>query len=450
MDNVKIPSVNLEEMIIAYSIKHTMFLEQILPHLSTSSYKTKSYFQDPKNQMVFNLISRWYGKYKSVPNLKEAKSIIENINEDDDIKLYCNTLLNKYYIEDVSTYNDEFIKEETKKFIKQAKMIEAFMLAQVDLEKNDYNHLVEQINEANISIFENKKNVSSISSTTSIDLITELLDKEQNIKKISTGYPDFDKALDDGFRPSNLYIFAAISGGGKSILLLQFALNAVKKGNRVLYISLEMDETTIQNRINLNLLPETYTDKQTFNLTYKLNKQTVCDDIKNAFTSLSGELVINYADNLGITCNEFKKLLNKEKFDMLVVDYMGIMNTNDGKNQEQAHFKYKQITEELREIAKVYGIPVITANQLNADGYKSKSLSLTNVSYSAGISYTADFVAAINPDGDVLTILKSRNGETASFSILINKPKFIISSITKLVEPIDDKEFDKCLGKKDE
>lgn len=445
MDN-KFDNKLLEEMIVCFSLKNPEFLDSIKDYITTKSYKNKSYFDDIKNQIIFNFTSNWYNKYNTLPSLTEAKIFIDRyFKEDLDLKIYLNTMLEKYYSVDISKFNKDYLLMEVDDFIKQASMLEAFAIARQDFDNKDYDSFIMKLQEANISVFKNNYFDTIINSNENIEAIIKQIEDEENIKKITTGYKQLDNILDGGFRPSNFYVFAAKSGGGKSIMLLQFAINAVKNGNRVLYISLEMDKLTLNNRINLNLLSDEYNDKNAFIVASKYNKEMLIKDLKATREELKGELVIFTNSLLGSTANDYKKILKSSKFDMVVIDYIGIMSSYKHPTEENPHFKYKYIAEELRELSLLFNIPILTANQLNAEGYKINvnDLSLTNLAYSTGISHTADFVAAIGKDGDNLKVLKSRSGITPILGITFNMAKYKILSISNFIE--ESKEIEKCI-----
>jgi replicative DNA helicase len=267
-------------------------------------------------------------------------------------------------------------------------------------------------------------NLRSISAAETAMHIYERFEGKRKQKKISSGYADLDKALNGGWKQEKMYVIAGVSGGGKSIMLLQFALNAAMAGKNVLYVSLEMDDTTIQDRIDVNLLGDHVTSVADMELQYSLDPERIVNEIYDKRMDMQGSIIVMYENELGSTADSYKKILKRANFDLMVVDYIGIMDTADGSNSENPHFKYKQIAEELRSLAKVFKLPVITANQLNADGYKKAVLDLTNLAYSNGIGYTMDFVAAISPDGDELQILKNRDGSAAPLRLAMNKPKY--------------------------
>jgi len=428
MENIKIDSETLERMFIEYSLKNETFFLKIKDYLTTTSYKKKSYFEDTKNQLFFNYISRYWDKYNRIPEINTTNIFIERLEEDDEIKFLLSTSIEKYYEADVSNYNEKELYDEVRDFINKSRVQESMILAYADLQEGKVEGIPEKIDSAIVKTF-NEDSSTVISSSFNREIIKNYLEEEKKIKKIETGYSYFDKIMNGGFRPGKLYCFAGPPGGGKSIVLQDFALNAVKAGNNVLFISIEMNESTLLNRVMLSILPYTYEDISTLNVSYSTEQESVLNDIEEAFKKLKGELTIEYTNNVEPNCQSIEKALKKKQYSMLVVDYIGIMEANTNENNDNPHFKFKEIAEELRSLGQKYNIPVITANQVNADAYRKQAADLANMAYSTAIGHTVDFLAFINNDSDELQIKKNRDGITMNTSLIMNKAKYKIIDI---------------------
>ncbi len=189
-DNIKIPSSLLEQMMLAYSLHNVSFFLKIKPYLATSNYKKKSFFNDIKNQFIFNVLSSWYGKFNSFPHKKEMELFIDKVNEEDDVKLYLKALVNKYYTEDTSGYNEQNLLEEAQDFITQNRLIEAIALSQTDMDDRNYGAIVEKVREAITINFDKDLGLSAKDFDVAVDrMTTELSD----LNAISTGFPSFDR-----------------------------------------------------------------------------------------------------------------------------------------------------------------------------------------------------------------------------------------------------------------
>lgn len=448
MSNVEFNENDFEELLLATCLKDLEFTKN-LDCLQTKSNQGNSNFADPKNQIIFNLVSRFEHKYNRCPKLDELKILVEKLSVDDEIKILLFSQIANDIRKSEEDFNIDFIKDETKKFVQKVQYAQAMQLAIADYENSKFDSITERFKNV-VDIFE-VDNKTEVSNSSIVKLSEELLDKDLNTKRISSGFQIFDKTIDGGFLGSNMYVFCGTSGSGKSILLLEFALQAVKQNKNVLYISLEMDNRAMLFRLLINLLPN-FNSLDNLKMNYKLNKVEILNQIEQIKDTINGKLDLFYSDSIGNCSKDISKKLEKKHYDMVVVDYLGLMDTNNSNiSEENPHFKYKKVCEELRQLAKVYDIPMLTADQLNSDSYKKNgTLSLSNLAYSNAIGYTSDFVSAINFEGNQLVILKNRSGALKTFDIYINKPKFKVESMfeARNVSPQDDKKIDELQKEK--
>lgn len=424
----KINSDNLELLIIKMALTNEEYLKNYGSYLATNNYKTKSYFEDQKHQLILNIANVFYQKFLKLPKEKEIASIIDRIDEEKEIKVLVYSFLSNIYA-DKTEYNTDYIKAETEKFIKRTRFLEGLLLNQDNIEKGDLDKVAENLSEIIDLNISNIDKPLVISNTFDKEQLESMFEEEAKTKKIKSLYPGLDEVLNGGFRGGKMYGFAGIAGGGKSIMLLQFGINAIKRNNKVLFLSMEMDKRTMLNRININILPDTYSNTEEMNISYSTNKEMLFTDLELSYKELTGKMDIVCPSSLGFTASNIEAYLSKEKYDMLIIDYLGIMDTNDGTNEENAHFKFKEITEQLRSIAKKYDIPVLTATQLNKEAYSKTTLSQANMAYSMGIAHTMDFMAGISPDGDELQVLKNRDGVATKLYLKMNKAKYKVVSI---------------------
>lgn len=417
---IKIPSPILEEMFVAYSLRNASYFLKIKPYLSTNSYKKKCYFNDEKNQILFNLLARWYDKYTSFPTLKEVKLFIERINEDEDIKIYLYSLIDKYYNNsEYDNLNEKNLLEEAENYILQQRIIESIALSQIDIEKGSYSNIVERMREAVSVNFDKDLGVSIKDYQMIVEKINGSL-KGQNVLK--TGLSTLDRLIN--LSGSEIFVLAGLPGAGKTLILGNFAINAFNQGKKVLVYSMEVGIARLLIRYIANILKVSKNDiiSETEKIANKLNIRV---------SDTPGDIILKEYGSNQVSSNDLMAhindlvMYNNWKPDVVIVDYLLIMTTNDKKLSSDNPFKYyKTVTEEIRNIAKLYDVPVITACQINregqADGGGSKSL-LTgkNVAESRGILDTADYFITINQTAQEkkrnemrLYIEKNRNNQT--------------------------------------
>jgi replicative DNA helicase len=206
-----------------------------------------------------------------------------------------------------------------------------------------------------------------------------------------------------GYYKKALSIWMGMPNVGKTIVLCNEAAYAFSQGYNVLYVTLEMAEELIWERITVNL-----TD---FGLTgfRKRNPAEVIDkliEVQQKEEAATNRMFVKEMPSTS-TVNELAALIReiKDKFDvsidMLVVDYLGIMKPAKRDNtvsQQTLYTMGKEIAEQLRDMAKALQIAIVTASQLNRDGYGSTEIGLKNVAGSAGINDTADLLISIAQD----------------------------------------------------
>ena len=207
----------------------------------------------------------------------------------------------------------------------------------------------------------------------------------------------FDKITKGGIPNKTLNIALAGTGVGKSLFMCHFASSVLLQGKNVLYITLEMAEEKIAERIDANLL--------------NINIQDITDLPKvmyeNKVTSVSkktqGSLIIKEYPTAAAHSGHFKALLNelalKKSFrpDIIFIDYLNICASSRYRtnNNVNSYSYIKAIAEELRGLAVEANLPIISATQTTRSGFASSDVDLTDTSESFGLPATADLMFAL-------------------------------------------------------
>jgi replicative DNA helicase len=231
------------------------------------------------------------------------------------------------------------------------------------------------------------------------------------------------KGKQGGYYKKALSIVQGQVNVGKSIVLCNEASFAYQHGYNVLYVSLEMAEEKVWERVAANI-----TDIALFDLAgesaekIKQLMSTALDD------SGVGELYIKKLPTT-TTVNEIESLMSEiyladgVEFDLVVVDYLGIMKAAKRAHSisaanQNSHFMYKEIAEQLRDLADRRNVALLTAIQYGKDGYDTTNVSMKNIPGSVGIGETADLIFTINQDPTMKAfsilmhvILKNREGK---------------------------------------
>jgi hypothetical protein len=194
-------------------------------------------------------------------------------------------------------------------------------------------------------------------------------------------------------------------GFGKTLMMCHMAAANVLKGYKVLYITMEMSETEIAKRIDANILDIELDDLEDIMQTPKhlyLKKHEELHE-KNP-----GKLVINEYATGGASVGNFRYLLHELKIkknfipDIIYIDYLNIcMSARIKLHPNIGLYQYvKSIAEEIRGLAIEQNCPIVSATQLNREGFKSSDPGMENTSESFGLPATCDLLLAIinNPD----------------------------------------------------
>jgi replicative DNA helicase len=221
----------------------------------------------------------------------------------------------------------------------------------------------------------------------------------QVVTKFPTGVDMIDKVLRGGIEPKTMNILAAGTNVGKTIALCSFAAHSLRQGRNVLYITCEMADMKIAERIDANLLD--YPIEQLENLDRMTFLKLVAAAKKR---NNLGKLVIKEYPTASAHVGHFQTLLHELKLkkgfvpDILFLDYLNICaSTRFKQNQQINPYIYvKAIAEEVRGFLVKNELPGWTATQFNRQGHASSDPELDNTSESFGVPQTADFYGGMS------------------------------------------------------
>ena len=206
----------------------------------------------------------------------------------------------------------------------------------------------------------------------------------------------FNKITKGGLPNKTLNIALAGTGVGKSLFMCHVASSVLLQGRNVLYITLEMAEERIAERIDANLLNVNIQDIR------DLPKSTYESKLYNLSKKTQGKLIIKEYPTASAHVGHFKSLLNdlalKKGFrpDIIFIDYLNICASSRYKGTLVNSYTYvKAIAEELRGLAVECNVPIVSATQTTRSGYGSSDVELTDTSESFGLPATADLMFAL-------------------------------------------------------
>jgi replicative DNA helicase len=251
----------------------------------------------------------------------------------------------------------------------------------------------------------------------------------------------FNKITAGGVPPKTLNVIMAGTGVGKSLFMCHHSACCLSQSKNVLYITCEMAEERIAERIDANLMDITMTDL------HDLPKKLYQKKLKSATGGITGKLIIKEYPTATANVNHFRALLEelhmKKGFkpDIIFIDYLNICAAARYKNgaNVNSYMYIKAIAEELRGLAVEHNVPIFTATQTNRTGFTSTDVGLEDTSESFGLPATADLMIALIATDELDSMnqilvkqLKNRYNDPSTnkkFIVGINKGKMKLSDV---------------------
>lgn len=377
--------MNFEDKILSNIFYDEEYALKILPY-------TKTEYFDDLYAPIFKEILKFFTTYSTVPTIDEIK--IELDHEvgisDKQLKSFKEILNNIQ--RDTSDRN--WLVKKTEEFYKERSLANAVIQGATILEKkesNKNNEILKLVENAlSISFDSNVGHNYFNDSKTRFDLYHEKEDK------IPTGIKSLDQITLGGFSRKSLNCVMAQSGSGKSQMLVSLACDAIRQGFNVLYISLEMAEIRIAERIDANLLNIPMTKLG------EIDYETYESKLDKAKRACHGKLVIKEFPTASSNVLHFKNLLNELKLksgfipDLICVDYINLMTSSRYKaGLVNSYGMVKAISEELRGLAAETNTVILTATQTNRSGFGNSDVDVNEISDSIGLVFTLDMLFAI-------------------------------------------------------
>ena len=379
----------IEKTILANLIHNEQYTRKVLPFIKGD------YFSDRTERTVFEEIQKFVDKYNDLPNQNALEVELDSrkdLNEDDYKRVI--SVVKELQKDDNVIF--DWLVETTEDFCK---------------DKAVYNAIVDGIN-----IIEGKdrnRDVGSIPSILTDALAVGfdnhvghdyLLDAESRFQyyhkveeKIPFDLDFFNRITKGGLPPKTLNIALAGTGVGKSLFMCHVAANCLSQGRNVLYITLEMAEERIAERIDANLMNISMEDL------HDLPKQMFDNQIEKIIKSTSGKLIVKEYPTASANSAHFRGLIKelaiKKSFkpDIIFIDYLNICASSrfKGATNVNSYMYIKSVAEELRGLAVETNLPIMSATQTTRSGFVSTDIGLEDTSESFGLPATADFMFAL-------------------------------------------------------
>ena len=430
----------LEDTILSHLIHNEDYCRKVLPFLKDD------YFASRSDKVLFSEIYAFVDKYNNLPT-KETL-IIELGNRKDITEEEYKAI--KQTINGLSYEENElqWLLDTTEKFCKDKAVNNAVLNGIKILDGKDKKRTPEAIpsilSEALAVSFDNH---------IGHDYIDDADDRFDWYHRTELRLPFdlqyFNKITKGGVPQKTLNVCLAGTGVGKSLFMCHLAASSLLEGKNVLYITLEMAEERIAERIDANLL-----DVSTDDL-HALPKTMFDDRVERLKSKSPGKLIIKEYPTASAHSGHFKALLNelalKKSFkpDVLFIDYLNICASSRFKGGNiSSYFYIKAIAEELRGLAVEFKLPIFTATQTTRSGFVSTDIGLEDTSESFGLPATADFMFALMTSEELDQLnqmkvkqLKNRYSDPAinrSFIIGVDRSKMRLYDVEQKAQNIVD------------
>ena len=378
----------VEFLILRSLLYNEEFLRKTLPFLK------KEYFEDFNQRVVFEEIASFTEQYNE-PITKEALSIEIQKRSDFNDSVYKEISHLISCLDDV-TVEQNWLVDTTEKWCRDRAIYLALMdsiqIADGQDDKRNRDAIPSILSDALAVSFDNNVGHDYLQD---YEARYESYHKKEDRIPFDLEY--FNKITKGGLPNKTLNIALAGTGVGKSLFMCHMAASVLLQGSNVLYITLEMAEEKIAERIDANLL--------------NVNIQELSDLPKvmfeNKVTKLAektqGTLIIKEYPTASAHSGHFKSLINelalKKSFrpDIIFIDYLNICASSRyrGNLSVNSYSYIKAIAEELRGLAVETEVPIVSATQTTRSGYGSSDVELTDTSESFGLPATADLMFAL-------------------------------------------------------
>jgi replicative DNA helicase len=383
--------MKLEQTILKNLIYNEEYLRKVLPFIKDE------YFTDSVEKILFKEISEFISKYNTPPTIEAITLAVKERRNLTNAEME----KSKSYLQEIELAKGEESKiqwliDKTENFC-QEKAIYNAVLGSISIldgkdKTQDKGAIPKILSDALSVTFDNSVGHDYLEDS---DERYEFYHKKE--ERIPFDLELFNKITKGGLPTKTLNIALAGTGVGKSLFMCHVAAGAMSLGKNVLYITLEMAEERIAERIDANLLNVTLDDL------IELPKDLYDKKVNRIREKTTGKLIIKEYPPASASAIHFRTLLNelnlKRSFvpDIIFIDYLNLCCSSRIKagSNINSYTYVKSIAEELRGLAVEFGVPVVSATQTTRSGYTSSDPGLEDTSESFGLPATADLMFAL-------------------------------------------------------
>ena len=379
---------SLEFTILNNLVTNDQFRRQTFPYLK------KEYFEEEHNKLLFDLISNFINKYEKCPTKESLAIDLQNVGSltDQQFKISLEAI-DKVSNEKV---DQKWLVDSTEEWCRNRaiylSLLESIQIADGKDDKKDKGAIPSILSDAIAVSFDNR---------IGHDYFSNYKERFEFYNKVEEKIPFdlsmFNKITKGGLSNKTLNVALAGTGVGKSLFMCHVAAATLLQGKNVLYITCEMSEEKIAERIDANLLNTNIKDIK------DLPHNTFTKKIDKLAAKTTGKLIVKEYPTASAHAGHFRALLQELKLkksfepDIIFVDYLNICASSRyrGSVNINSYTYVKSIAEELRGLAVETSIPLFSATQTTRSGFASSDPDLTDTSESFGLPATADLMFAL-------------------------------------------------------
>ena len=383
--------MRLETVILRNLIRNEEYLRKVLPFLKLE------YFSDKTERVIYEEINKFTETYNSTPTIEAIGLAVKERRNLSDEELE----KSESYLHEITSFKDEeskvqWLTDKTEKFCQERAIYNA-VLGSISIldgkdKSNDKGAIPKILSDALAVSFDSSVGHDYLENS---DERYDFYHRKE--ERIPFDLEYFNKITKGGLPAKTLNIALAGTGVGKSLFMCHVAAGAMAQGKNVLYITLEMAEEKIAERIDANLL------NVSIDALMELPRDMYDKKVKRVKDMTTGKLIIKEYPTASASATHFRTLLNelnlKKSFvpDIIFIDYLNICCSSRIKPSANINsYTYvKSIAEELRGLAVECGVPIVSATQTTRSGFTSSDPGLEDTSESFGLPATADLMFAL-------------------------------------------------------
>lgn len=428
----------LEQTILSNLVYNDEYCRKVIPYIK------EEYFDDVSAKKIFSTFSDYVAEYKEPPSIEALKVMLDDrkdLNED----LYKSVISTVDNLKQDKSTNQEWLLNETEKFCKDKDLFNTIRKAITIVDGSD-----KEADTGSLpKLFMDSLSIS-FDSHIGHDYLEDFESRYEFYHRKEERLPfDIDilnKITKGGLPRKSLTVLLASTGAGKSLFMCHMAASAFMYGKNVLYITAEMAEERIAERIDANLLDVTIDDL------HDMPKDVFEKKISRVKERSPGKLVIKEYPTGTAHSGHFRHLINELKMkkslmpDIIFVDYINICASSriKGAAAANSYTLIKSIAEEIRGLAMEFNVPIVSATQANRSGYGDTDMDLTNTSESIGLPATVDAMFALMATEELDSMgqimikqLKNRWGDLSyyrRFVVGINRSKMRLHDLEETAQ----------------